>query len=153
MTPAAALLRGPSTISMTCVVDGKAHEITDHVMTASHAAGTGNYPALCGHRVMPAPLVEPSGAFCRNCLATLHAGLRSEHRDRRKRGRHRHPVARSNLSWLRRLFHAPVPPTVPLAPSPARSPRRADRVPAAAGPELTPTASGLAASQQSRTAQ
>lgn len=153
MTPAAALLRGPSTISMTCVVDGKAHEITDHAMAASHAASNGNYRALCGHRVMPAPLVEPNGVLCQNCLATLYAGRRPEHRDGRQSGRHRRPIARRGRNWLRGLFHVPVPPTVPLAPSPSRSPRRAGRAPAAAGPELTPTSSGLAASQQSRAEQ
>ncbi len=123
MTPAAVLLRSLNTISMICIADGKAHEITDYAMAAGQAARAGNYCALCGHRVMPAPLIEP-GAPCLQCLATLRAGRRPERRDGRKPGRHRHPIPDRGLSWLRGLLHAPLPPTVPPAPSPAPSSRR-----------------------------
>lgn len=146
MRPAAVLLRSPSTISVTCVVDGKAHEITDHAMTVGHTARTGIYYALCGHRVMPAPLVAPAVAACRNCLANLSAGHRPERRNGRKPGRH--PVPRRGLSWLRGLLDALIPPTVLLSPPPARSLRQNGRAPTAAGSELTPTSSDPAASQR-----
>lgn len=152
MTPAAVLLRGPSTISITCVADGKAHEIPDHAMIACHAARTGFYYALCGHRVVPAPLVESGGPPCRICLATLRAGQRPELRDGRASGRHRHPIARRGLSWLRGLLGALIPQTVLISSPPARSPERDDRAAAAAGPELTPTSSGPAASRPTRAA-
>ncbi|MDQ3152981.1 MAG: hypothetical protein M3R63_15145 [Actinomycetota bacterium] len=121
MTPAAVLLRSLNTISVTCVADGKAHEITDYAMAAGHAARAGNYCALCGHRVTPAPLVEPSGAPCRDCLVTLRAERRPESRHGRNPDRHRHTIPDRGLSWLRGLLHAPMSPTAPPAPSPRRA--------------------------------
>jgi hypothetical protein len=152
MTPAAALLHGLKTISMTCVVDGKAHEITDDAVAAGHAARAGNYCALCGHRVLPAPLIERGGAPCQNCLATLHAGRRPERRDGRTPGQHRHPVARRGLSWLRGLLHAPFHRPSRLHLPPKKSRERARRAPAAAASEFTPTSSEPAASHQTRAA-
>ncbi|MGH3888125.1 MAG: hypothetical protein ACRDSZ_16445 [Pseudonocardiaceae bacterium] len=42
------------TIPVTCCCDGQAHDVTDESATAGRR--TGNYQALCGYVVVPAPM-------------------------------------------------------------------------------------------------
>lgn len=55
-----------STVSVTCLSDGRAHAVLDGEL-ASPAAGSGYCKAICGHLVTPAPMVEPEGEPCRQC--------------------------------------------------------------------------------------
>ncbi|MGH3763700.1 MAG: hypothetical protein ACRDS0_00645 [Pseudonocardiaceae bacterium] len=78
------------TIPITCCLDGQAHEVTDeNVAVGNHS---GEYQALCGHRVSASPMVAPVGQPCRRCTAVSAAA---------------HPVtapARRRLGWLRRVL-------------------------------------------------
>lgn len=54
-------------VSLTSVIDSRAHMVTDVELSSPHAMQTGRYEALCGHLIAPAPLIEPDGARCRRC--------------------------------------------------------------------------------------
>ena len=54
-------------VSLTSVIDSRAHMVTDVELSSPHAMRTGRYEALCGHLIAPAPLIEPDGARCRRC--------------------------------------------------------------------------------------
>lgn len=59
---------GPEVLTLTSVIDRRAHKVTDTELCAPHALRTGRYEALCGHLVSPAPLVAADGTPCRRCL-------------------------------------------------------------------------------------
>lgn len=54
-------------VSLTSVIDSRAHMVTDVELSSPHAMRMGRYEALCGHLIAPAPLIEPDGARCRRC--------------------------------------------------------------------------------------
>lgn len=54
-------------VSLTSVIDGRAHIVTDVEFSSPHATRMGRYEALCGHLISPVPLIEPDGARCRRC--------------------------------------------------------------------------------------
>lgn len=61
---------------MTCVVDGQEHVIADDGMMTG--VRQGQYRAVCGHRLLACPLVEPPGPRCSCCEAAVtcrRAGL------------------------------------------------------------------------------
>ncbi|MEU6698095.1 hypothetical protein [Pseudonocardia sp. NPDC046786] len=59
---------GPEVLTLTSVIDRRAHKVTDTELCAPHAMRTGRYEALCGHLVSPAPLVAADGTPCRRCV-------------------------------------------------------------------------------------
>jgi hypothetical protein len=67
-----------STISVTCVVDGRCHSVPDEELAIGIAYRGGQYSAVCGHVVMPAPMVAPDGEPCPVC-----AERDASHRSRR----------------------------------------------------------------------
>lgn len=71
----------PTTVSVTCILDDRAHQVLDTELAAGLAVPTGRYRALCGHTVSAAPMVTPDGQPCPSC-----AELR-EHPSRRRRSR------------------------------------------------------------------
>lgn len=71
-------LRGGSTISVTCVVDGRCHSVPDEELAIGIARRGGQYFAVCGHVVTPAPMVAPDGEPCPGC-----AERDAAHRSRR----------------------------------------------------------------------
>jgi hypothetical protein len=66
------------TISITCVMDGRCHSIPDEELAIGIARRGGQYSAVCGHVVTPAPMVAPDGELCPAC-----AEHDSSHRRRR----------------------------------------------------------------------
>jgi hypothetical protein len=56
-----------TTVSITCVVDGRAHQVPDLQLGTPEADGRGRYRALCGHVVTAAALAAPDGAPCPSC--------------------------------------------------------------------------------------
>lgn len=58
--------------TMTSTADGRDHLISDQATAAGLMAGHGRYAALCGHQVLAAPLVAPSGPTCSDCETALH---------------------------------------------------------------------------------
>ncbi len=58
-----------TTVSITCVVDGRAHQVPDLQLGTPEADGRGRYRALCGHLVTAAALAAPDGAPCPSCPA------------------------------------------------------------------------------------
>jgi hypothetical protein len=50
-------------VSVTCISDGRAHDVPDTELTQR----SGYYSALCGHVVAAAPMVAPEGAPCPLC--------------------------------------------------------------------------------------
>ncbi len=75
------------TIPVTCCRDGQAHNVTDE----SAAAGreTGDYQALCGYVVAPAPMAAPVGRPCPGCTAVVTAHQPTPTSARRERHRQR----------------------------------------------------------------
>lgn len=73
-----------STVSVTCLSDGRAHAVLDAEL-AGPAACSGYYKAVCGHLVTPAPMVEPEGDPCRQCSDAGPAQQRPPHRGRAHR--------------------------------------------------------------------
>lgn len=65
---------------MTCSADRHDHVVDEQLL----AHGSGYFPAVCGHLVLAASLVEPPGAACPTCLAAT----RAPDRTRRRGGRH-----------------------------------------------------------------
>ena len=59
------------TITVTCCIDCRAHEVPDTELAASARRSVGHYQALCGHMVAAAPMVEPDGQPCLLCAAIL----------------------------------------------------------------------------------
>lgn len=59
--PAVAHRRNTSPI--TCCLDGLAHDVSDENVAAR------DYLALCGYRVLPAPMAAPLGRPCAGCTA------------------------------------------------------------------------------------
>lgn len=76
----------PDVLTLTSVIDSRAHKVIDSELCASHATRTGRYEALCGHLVAPAPLVEADGAPCARCvqLDPTPAAVAPRHRRRRR---------------------------------------------------------------------
>jgi hypothetical protein len=54
-----------ATVSITCLTDGRAHDVPEVQIAGSE--GGGHLVGLCGHVVVAASLVEPAGAPCRRC--------------------------------------------------------------------------------------
>jgi hypothetical protein len=71
-------LGGGSTISVTCVMDGRCHSVPDEELAIGIAHRGGQYSAVCGHIVTPAPMVAPDGELCPVC-----AERDASHRSRR----------------------------------------------------------------------
>jgi hypothetical protein len=63
--------RAVDTITVTCTIDTRAHEVPDAEIAASARRSDGHYQALCGHLVAAAPMVEPDGQPCQLCAAIL----------------------------------------------------------------------------------
>lgn len=59
------------TITVTCSIDSRAHEVPDAELAAAARRSNGHYQALCGHVVAAAPMVEPDGQRCLLCTAIL----------------------------------------------------------------------------------
>jgi hypothetical protein len=76
--PASSELGGDATISVTCVVDGRCHSVPDEELAIGMARRGGQYAAVCGHVVTPAPMVAPDGELCPAC-----AERDASHRSRR----------------------------------------------------------------------
>lgn len=58
----------PDVLTLTSVIDNRAHKVIDSELCAPHAVRAGRYEALCGHLVAPAPLIEADGAPCARCV-------------------------------------------------------------------------------------
>jgi hypothetical protein len=56
-------------VSITCLVDGRAHRVSDLQLGTTEADALGRYRALCGHVVTAASLAAPDGAPCPACAA------------------------------------------------------------------------------------
>ena len=63
--------RAVDTITVTCSIDSRAHEVPDAELAAAAQRSDGRYQALCGHRVAAAPMVEPDGQPCLLCTAII----------------------------------------------------------------------------------
>jgi hypothetical protein len=63
--------RTADTITVTCSLDSRAHEVPDAELAAAARRSNGHYQALCGHVVAAAPMVEPDGQPCLLCTAIL----------------------------------------------------------------------------------
>jgi hypothetical protein len=55
------------TVIVTCAISGRAHAVPDTELTPK-ALDTGRFAALCGHVIAAAPLAEPDGEPCPECL-------------------------------------------------------------------------------------
>ena len=71
-------------VTLTSVIDNRAHVVTDIELSSPRAMQAGRYEALCGHLISPAPMVEPDGTRCRRC-AELDRATRDPARVRRSR--------------------------------------------------------------------
>ena len=56
-----------STITVTCCMDDRAHEVTD--VELASARPDGYFRAICGRDVAAAPMVMPDGQPCPSCTA------------------------------------------------------------------------------------
>lgn len=56
-----------STVSVTCVSDGRCHAVPDAELAIGVTHRGGYYAAVCGHVVTPAPMVAPDGELCPAC--------------------------------------------------------------------------------------
>lgn len=85
------------TTLITCSVDGQAHDVTDESAAAGREAG--GYEAVCGHVVVPEPMIAPIGRSCPDCTAVLtpREPYRTTTSSRRPRHRKR--------GWLWRMLH------------------------------------------------
>ncbi|WP_125911504.1 MULTISPECIES: hypothetical protein [Pseudonocardia] len=63
-------------VTLTSVLDGFAHLVTESELTAPAAIGAGRYGALCGLLVAPTPMVVPDGARCARCAELRGPGAR-----------------------------------------------------------------------------
>ena len=57
------------TITVTCCVDSRAHEVPDAELAEAARRLDGYFQALCGHRITAASMVEPDGQPCLLCAA------------------------------------------------------------------------------------
>lgn len=73
-------------LTVTDVRDGRDHLVTDHELTAA-AGPDGTRQALCGARIVPAPLVCPPSGRCAMCAALVAPP----------------PASRPRIAWWRRL--------------------------------------------------
>jgi len=84
------------TIWVTGVNDGAVH--IDHAVPDEEMMiGQGEYAAVCGEAVHPAPLTVPPGRRCAQCVTFLQA--RAQHQARRTHGSGGHTP-----SWLPQVF-------------------------------------------------
>jgi hypothetical protein len=60
---------GITTVTITCIVDGRAHDVPDVQIAGPQADRQGRYVAVCGHVVTAASMIEPEGARCPLCAA------------------------------------------------------------------------------------
>jgi len=70
-----------TTISITCLNDGMAHDVSDGQLAAAANDRAGSYIAVCGHVVTAASMVEPDGKRCPLCAEVY--GLSRPQRRRR----------------------------------------------------------------------
>jgi hypothetical protein len=70
-----------STIRITCLTDGMAHDVSDAQLAAAANDRAGCYIAVCGHVVTAASMVEPDGKRCPLCDEVF--GLNRPQRRRR----------------------------------------------------------------------
>jgi hypothetical protein len=70
-----------TTISITCLNDGMAHDVPDAQLAAPAADRAGCYIAVCGHVVTAASMVEPDGKRCPLCAEVF--GMSRPQRRRR----------------------------------------------------------------------
>ena len=81
-------LRGRTpTVTVTCCVDARAHEVCDVELAEAASRHDGLVRAVCGHVFAAAPMVAPEGPPCQLCAAVRDA--QAPPRERR---------------WLNRLF-------------------------------------------------
>jgi hypothetical protein len=57
------------TVTVTCCIDDRAHEVPDTELAATSRQRDGYYQALCGHVIAAAPMVMPDGQPCQLCAA------------------------------------------------------------------------------------
>jgi hypothetical protein len=57
------------TITITCCIDDRAHEVPDTELATTSRQRDGYYQALCGHTIAAAPMVMPDGEPCQLCTA------------------------------------------------------------------------------------
>ncbi len=86
--------RRSGTITITCSLDGQAHDVTDDELAAGQH--TGRYQAVCGYLVSAAALAAPIGRPCPECTTISITTTIGPDR----RPRHSRP------GWLRRILHA-----------------------------------------------
>lgn len=84
------------TTRITCSLDGQAHNVTDENVATGREAG--GYEAVCGHLIVPAPMIAPIGASCPDCTAVL-APQEPDPTTTSGRPRHR------KRGWLWRMLH------------------------------------------------
>ena len=63
-------------MSVTCVADGRSHSVPDAELAVGATQRRGRYAAICGHVVVPAPMVAPDGELCRACAERDASHLR-----------------------------------------------------------------------------
>src|SRR5690606_20290062 len=110
--------RALETVTVTCSLDSRAHDVPDAELAAAAPRSDGHYQAPRGHMVAGAPMVEPDRQPCLRCPAI---------RDRTPTTR---PRARRRL-----LRRAPSPNPPPRRTAPARAGRVLP--PAGANPDQT----------------
>lgn len=84
---------GYDVMTLTSVIDNRAHMVTDVELSSPHAVRMGRYEALCGHLIAPAPMVVPDGARCQRCAELGGTGRPVAQASRRPRGFGRRPLA------------------------------------------------------------
>ncbi len=91
------------TIPITCRLDGQAHDVTDDNVATGRS--TGEYEALCGYRVVAAPMVAPVGRPCAKCTAVLVSRGPASATARVRRPRHRHRSGGGGRwGWIARMW-------------------------------------------------
>lgn len=78
---------GPELVTLTSVLDSRAHMVTDVEFSSERALRMGRYEALCGHLIAPAPMVEPDGTRCTRCAELGGVAGTAERPSRRARPR------------------------------------------------------------------
>jgi hypothetical protein len=56
-------------VTVTCCVDGHAHQVPDVELAAAASRPGGLVQAVCGHAIAAAPMVAPDGPPCLLCAA------------------------------------------------------------------------------------
>lgn len=83
----------PDVLTVTSVIDNRAHKVIDSELCAPHAVRAGRYEALCGHLVAPVPLVEADGVPCARCVQLDPTVRRTPERPERRGRRLRRMLA------------------------------------------------------------